>query len=249
MQELVGLVAQTVGLPVSTRKTHKFVFQQTPFAQIHLLPNVQVFEVEKVMLKVPEVDLESTQTTSSLSDSPGVPSAILSGRDSQRYEQSERSEPSEKADQIDQIDQAGSSGKDDTGRILYSFVRKRSCGGFAAYGLTTVKQLASGQRVELKQVITHRMYSMLVGGSADQGRMTVRQRRYCFLWKQQSMYIQEYLIPVGLWTLQCQSESAPDLPPALEGVGCVAVAAEDARVSSYALSCRISGSRVGREGM
>ena len=247
MQELVGLVAQTVGLPVLTRKTHKFVFQHTPFAQIHLLPNVQVFEVEKVMLKVPEVDPDSAQTTSSVTDSPGVPSAMLSGKDSERFEQSERSERSElsdQADQVDQIDQTDSSVKDDTGRILYSFVRKRSCGGFAAYGLTTVKQLASGQRVELKQVITHRMYSMLVGGSADQERMTVRQRRYCFLWKQQSMYIQEYLSPVGLWTLQCQSESAPDLPPALEEVGCVAVAAEDARVSSYALSCRISGSRV-----
>ena len=33
-----------------------------------------------------------------------------------------------------------------------SFVRKRSSGGFAAFGLTTVKQLETGQRVELKQV-------------------------------------------------------------------------------------------------
>ena len=45
------------------------------------------------------------------------------------------------------------------GRVLYSFVRKRSCGGFAAFGLTTVKQLESGQRVELKQVITKQPYT------------------------------------------------------------------------------------------
>ena len=45
------------------------------------------------------------------------------------------------------------------GRVLYSFVRKRSCGGFAAFGLTTVKQLESGQRVELKQVITKQRYT------------------------------------------------------------------------------------------
>ena len=35
------------------------------------------------------------------------------------------------------------------GRVLYSFIRKRSQGGFHAYGLTTVKILDSGQKVEV----------------------------------------------------------------------------------------------------
>jgi hypothetical protein len=54
-----------------------------------------------------------------------------------------------------------------------SFVRKRSSGGFAAFGLTTVKQLETGQRVELKQVITQRMYTMLVKNSADKTRQVI----------------------------------------------------------------------------
>ena len=36
------------------------------------------------------------------------------------------------------------------GRVLYSFIRKRSQKGFHAYGLTTVKILACGQKVEVK---------------------------------------------------------------------------------------------------
>lgn len=36
--------------------------------------------------------------------------------------------------------------------------------------MTTVKQLETGQRVELKQVITQRMYTMLVKNSADKTR-------------------------------------------------------------------------------
>jgi hypothetical protein len=37
----------------------------------------------------------------------------------------------------------------------------------------------------------------------------VRQRRHCFLWRQQAMLVQEFLAPAasaGLWTLQCQAE-------------------------------------------
>ena len=36
------------------------------------------------------------------------------------------------------------------GRVLYSFIRKRSQKGFHAYGLTTVKILECGQKVEVK---------------------------------------------------------------------------------------------------
>ena len=37
-----------------------------------------------------------------------------------------------------------------SGRVLYSFIRKRSQGGFHAYGLTTVKVLKNGQKVEVR---------------------------------------------------------------------------------------------------
>jgi hypothetical protein len=63
-------------------------------------------------------------------------------------------------------------------KILYSFVRKRSQGGSHAYGLTTVKLLPNGQKVELKQVITSRLYSSLVANARDNSREIVRQRRY-----------------------------------------------------------------------
>jgi hypothetical protein len=103
------------------------------------------------------------------------------------------------------------------GRVLYSSIRKRSQGGFHAYGLTTVKQLESGQKVELKQVISARVYYMLVKTSADKKRNIIKQRRYCFLWGQQSIHISQYLSPEGykthnLWTLLCQSENEPTLP-------------------------------------
>lgn len=36
------------------------------------------------------------------------------------------------------------------GTVLYSFIRRRSQGEFHSYGLTTVKRLASGEKVEVK---------------------------------------------------------------------------------------------------
>ena len=45
--------------------------------------------------------------------------------------------------ETDEIEEPG-------GRILYSFIRKRSQGGFHAYGLTTVKMMPTGQKVEVR---------------------------------------------------------------------------------------------------
>ena len=39
------------------------------------------------------------------------------------------------------------------GRVLYSFIRRRSQGGFHAYGLTTVKMLKTGQKVEVNKIL------------------------------------------------------------------------------------------------
>lgn len=103
------------------------------------------------------------------------------------------------------------------GVVLYSFIRKRSQGSFHSYALTTVKKLDTGEQVELKQVITGRMYN-LFAGHADKERQVVIQRRYYFLYEQQSFHIYEYIAPEnGLWTLQCQSQlQSPKLPPYLK---------------------------------
>jgi hypothetical protein len=47
--------------------------------------------------------------------------------------------------ETDEIEEPG-------GRILYSFIRKRSQGGFHAYGLTTVKMMPTGQKVEVRNL-------------------------------------------------------------------------------------------------
>lgn len=160
MERLLSMLAVYVGLPSLHRGFHKYNLVTPP--NLALLPHVQIFDVEKIML----------------SDGVG----------SQRH-----------ANTSDQV--------------LYSFVRRRSQGGFHAYGLTTVKLLESGEKVELKQVISARMYSIL-SNSADPTRDVVKQRRYCFLWEQQSCHIYEYLEPNnGIWTLLCQSEGEPILPP------------------------------------
>ncbi len=36
------------------------------------------------------------------------------------------------------------------GKEIYRFIRRRSQGGFSSYGLTTVRQLNSGEKVEVK---------------------------------------------------------------------------------------------------
>lgn len=115
------------------------------------------------------------------------------------------------ADGLGALPEAGNGGK-----VLYSFIRKRSQGGFSAYGLTTVKELETGEQVELKQVISSRMYAILKV-SADKSRTIIRQRRYCFLWEGQSFHVYQYLAPQeGLWLVYCQCEGDPIIPEFLD---------------------------------
>ena len=165
MEQLVSMVAASVGLPQTLRRRHKFVLQGAP--DLSVLPSeVQVFEVEKIML----------------AEGVGALPETTGGGD----------------------------------KVLYSFIRRRSQGGFHAYGLTTVKQLETGESVELKQVISSKVYGIL-SNSADKTRSVVRQRRYCFLWEQQSFHIYQFLPPHdGIWLCYCQSEEAePVLPQGL----------------------------------
>jgi hypothetical protein len=102
-------------------------------------------------------------------------------------------------------------------RILYHAIRKRSQGDFHAYGLTTVKILSSGERVELKSIISSQMYSLLASKN-NNSHQIIKQRRYCFRWEHQAFHISQWLEPVsvsGQWFANVQSESEPLLPPFL----------------------------------
>lgn len=211
MEQFVSMVAEAVGLPCLTRQRYKFVLTSPP--DLSLMPNAQVFEVEKIML------------------AEGVGAAPSSSS-------SETGEPHE--------------------RVLYSFIRRRSQGGFHAYGLTTVKELRTGEQVELKQVISRKMYSELAR-QADRSRHVVRQRRFCIMHETQSLHIYQvslglnsiarsspskftnlhlppssfpystqYLEPhEGIWTLHVHSEGEPSIPSFLSAAPLPANALDD----------------------
>jgi predicted ATPase len=211
LEQLLSHLATYVGLPSLARRSHKFVLLTLP--DLDSLPNVQVFDVEKVMLR------SAFRTENGLVD--------------------------------DNNDTSGSIRSIGQGKELYSFVRRRSQGGFHAYGLTTVKLLESGEKVELKQVISKRMYNMLTRNGDDK-RHAVIQRRYCFLWEDQSFHIYEYLAPeetLGIFTLLCQCEGEPRIPPFLK-VG--SLQNNEDYLSSFTLSLKnkktdISSPRLSRQ--
>jgi len=238
MEQLVGLVAESVGLPSTKRYGNKFLLLKPP--PLHLLPDVQEFEVEKIILKVIN-DRYDGGDEGGNSGNDNYDITIDNKDDNEDNNDSPKDHDNENSNNDDNNnddnnDENGSTAPD-RGHVLYSFVRKRSQGGFHAYGLTTVKMTESGQKVELKQVITERVYSMLVNSSADKSRHVVRQKRYYFLWGEQSMHIYQYVTPKdGLWVLLCQSEGNPVLPPFITANGVTRVEENDLTTSSYLLS-------------
>lgn len=209
MELLVQMLSGFVGLPSLTRRSHKYPLLAPP--DINQLPNVQIFTVEKIMLEkgvgaAPTARERRARASSvenvfsSSSDATNTASSVtFSNEDVGMSLEEDKAE-----------DEEGSGDQ-----VLYSFIRKRSISGFDAYGLTTVKMLSTGEQVELKQVITKRMYQIL-SNSADPSRDVVHQRRYCFQWERQSFHVYEYLgSRSGIWVCLCQSESAPKIPPFL----------------------------------
>jgi len=163
LEELIAAVAQRVGLPSLRRRAHKYRLLQPP--DLSLLPNVQTFDVEKIILNPAQ-----TGTV------PG-----------------------------------------ETGTEIKRTIRKRSQGRLSSYGLTIVKLLPTGEKVELKQVISAKMYNTLATSAADTKRAVIHQKRFCFLWETQSFHVYQYLKPQpGLWLLFCQSDGEPHLPPFLQ---------------------------------
>ena len=206
MELLVSMLSGFVGLPSLTRRSYKYELKTAP--DLSKIPNLLVFDVEKIMLEDgvgAEPSTRNRGRTRSSGGSIGSPPRsfnLLTALSSPTHSSSSKED--------------GEEVPGDDFQVLYSFIRRRSQGGFHAYGLTTVKQMPSGELVELKQVISARMYKIL-SNSADATRSIVRQKRYCFQWDRQSFHIYQYLEPVSdVWTLQCQAESEPILPEFLD---------------------------------
>lgn len=126
------------------------------------------------------------------------------------------------ADPADQQDEAllveeavGVTGTDShrAGKVLYSFIRKRTQNKSHSYGLTTVKQLENGEVVELKNVITSRVYDFLKRTASDKTRHVMLQKRYYFLWNKQSFQLYEHLyegLPQVQPEVAAQQAGSPD---------------------------------------
>lgn len=210
LERLISVISTYIGLPSLTRRSHKFVLAGPP--DFSLLPfEMHVFEVEKVMLS------ESFRLDAALPSTDAM-QAIASLKE-----------------------QNGSSSNlnGTEARELYSFVRRRTQGKMQSFGLTTVKRFAAtGEKMELKQVISNRMYNLLAR-SSDKTRHVVRQRRYCFLYLQQSFQIIEYLNPqINLWILRVQCEGEPKLPPDEYGLKVRPWDQDHEDFSSYSLSLK-----------
>jgi predicted ATPase len=221
MQSLVSTVAGFVGLRPTPRKTHLYKLTELP--DMALMPDCRVFNVIKTMLEVDDGAMDADAGGSEL----GPPDSLF------------KAAPLRRA--LSGFSDAHSETGEESGRVLYSFVRKRSSAtgdGADAYGLTTVRELPGGDRVETKQVIGKRVYEVL-SRSADTTRVVIKQKRYCFLWKRMSFSVIEYMSPKkGLVVLRCQSDGSdePELPPFLT-IG-KQVDGEEALISSRHLSLK-----------
>ena len=180
MERLISLISMAVGLPSLARKAYKYLVKKPSITE---LPNVQVFDVEKVVLA-------STYSQQSLSQCDSDSELIY-----------------------DETDEALLTGGSSGGKVLYSFIRKRSQNKSHSYGLTTVKQLDNGEIVELKNVITARVYGFLKRTSADPTRHIMLQKRYYFLWNKQSFQLYEHLFEDSTANFSSESNAAAASPP------------------------------------
>lgn len=241
MELLVSMLAGYVGLPSVTRRSHKFSLAGLDGVALQAMSdlNVQVFDVEKIMLEewVGAIGDSATGVRRRRANSS---IGLDNGDDDGHDVDGSNAASATAADSLTEsaADTATSTeGLSTEDVVLYSFIRRRSVGAFHAYGLTTVKRLPSGELVELKQVISARMYAIL-SNSADPRREIVRQKRYCFQWERQSFHVYEYLHPkAGIYVLHCQSESEPEIPPFLH-VGPELTMEENRELSSRTISLR-----------
>ncbi|DAZ93558.1 TPA: hypothetical protein N0F65_006546 [Lagenidium giganteum] len=125
----------------------------------------------------------------------------------------------------------------------YSFVRCRSQYGIPAYGMTTVRYLATGDAVHLKRVLSAREYSYAVRHRNDRSRNVIKQQRMCFLYENQSFQIHVYKEPAelaGLAIMHVQASGEADsevnIPSFLEVEK--ELSSEDESFSAYKVSLK-----------
>ncbi|KAF0720680.1 Aste57867_105 [Aphanomyces stellatus] len=108
----------------------------------------------------------------------------------------------------------------------YDFVRCRTQYGLPSYGMTTVRYLEdSDEPVHLKRVLSAREYAYAVRHRKDLARQVIKQRRICFLWKNQSFNIHWYKEPTtianqGIVHVQAADINTPVEIPSFLDVEC-----------------------------
>ena len=193
MQQLISLMNSYVGLPSLQKRSIKYTIAKPDLSE--LPDNYMCFDVEKVMLKE-SFRTDSLTSHKTTDDAAAAPPDAPSTRPT------------------------GFGRHDDVGRELHSFLRKRTQGKQSAYAMTTLRILPSGEKIELKQNLSKRMYYLLRDSYKDPRRHVLRQRRYFFLHEKQSFQLIESVFPAdGLWTMRIQSnDDAPALPQWLHSV-------------------------------
>ena len=212
MRALVAKVSQVVGLPEAERTTHKFELKSVPELGSETWPEglrVQVFDIEKVYLTTGD----HKAVVEDGAPPPGAPPTMGAAA------------AAEAEGGATAVDGSTSTESDDGS---YTFVRRRGPAGStkAVFQQTTVLN-SGGQRIETKRILTSRDYGYAVAQRADPTRHVVVQRRFTFIWKDQSFQIHQYTSPyhvAGLAVLHCNAVEAGavangaglELPPFLE---------------------------------
>ncbi len=171
LQRMIRTVGKLVGLPGFERSTTKFLLKNAPSLDDIDASGLfyQVFDIEKIYL----------YEGSSLSNHPPTPRAnspVPTDRKGVRGGSSPR-------------------GGNDPVVSEYSFIRKRTTNSVSSYGVTTVQTYKSGEKVEIKRIITAREYAS-AQRVRDTSRHIVVQKRISFIYNEQSFNIHVYVKPV-----------------------------------------------------
>lgn len=234
IERLISLISMQVGLPSLARKAFKYLIRRPDISQ---LPGVEVFDVEKIIL-AKSFSTEEDGSHQYEEDCEGEFDGQRGGRGEADVDieasATATTTPTPTAPEV------GSRG---AGQVLYSFIRRRSQNSSHSYGLTTVKRLQNGEVVELKNVITSRVYEFLKRTAADKTRRTMLQKRYYFLYKKQSFQLYEHLFENSLDTPVAAPEPAPATTAAAEtGSGGGGIATDSPKGLSRGLTMN-SGTR------
>jgi len=193
MRRVVDTVAKVVGLPLVQRTPTKFLLKENPITSITSLE-----------VGGPDDDGFAVALRRELNDS-GESGDHLQVFDVEKIYVVVGGGPEDYGPQAH-----GELPLEMTSTLQYSFIRRRSQKGFSVYGHTTVSTHKSGERVEVKRIITRPEFEWMRSMYADTTRNVVIQRRYCFLWQGKTYSLYRYLEPLqSLFILHCQAAWRP----------------------------------------